>query len=166
MSDLVLGHRETEHVTIEVVARGYPHTTDYWDGSWLTTTIAIAAGAWRATYPADLRTEEFERFRDGLKALYDNLVGEALFASMEGWLFLELKGDGLGHIRVEGSAQDRVSGEPQRLEFVLPLINQTYLPALIDQLNDILDRFPVIGERPEPKAKSSTQRRKGRLRRK
>lgn len=164
MTDFVIGNLDSEHVTIEVIDRGYPTASDYWDGNWLRTMLTIAVGAWRATYPADLRTDEFERFQYQLRTLDADLTGEAVFTSMDGFLDLRLIGDGLGHIRVEGMAQDSADN-PSCLEFALPPIDQTYLPALIDSLTTILEKYPVIGDRPTPVGAPATQRRKSRFRR-
>jgi len=82
------------------------------------------------------------------------------------WLDFRLVGDGLGHIRIEASAMDRMFSDPSVLEFVLPQIDQTYLPDLVDQLNGITSAYPVIGDRPTlPTIPAAQVKRRSRWRR-
>jgi len=130
---------ETGQLTIQVLSRSAE--LDFWDGNWLDCNILIEAGGFRATFNANLRTDELERFFLDVKILYGSLRGEAIFDSMEEQLYICLKGDGLGHITAEGVARDR-PGTGNELKFVLEL-DQTHLFGTMSQLSELLNRFPV-----------------------
>jgi hypothetical protein len=94
-----------------------------------------------------LRSNEFAEFHDQLQKLYkDKEAPPAHFDSMEPWLqFTVERLDRLGHLRVAGRAQAEPFFEGHNiLQFVLEL-DQTYLPRVLDELDEILKEFPVIG---------------------
>lgn len=62
---------------------------------------------------------------------------------MEEQLHLRLRGDGRGHISVEGVARDG-AGTGNELRFALEL-DQTHLFSTMVQLSELLNRFPVRG---------------------
>ena len=92
---------------------------------------------------ANLRAEEFARFREELEALQG--PGHPSFESMESWLELKLERDGLGHVTVSGEANDN-PGWGNRVIFKLPDLDQTDLPELIRQLRRVESAFPVRGQ--------------------
>jgi hypothetical protein len=149
VAELLIGSPESEHVAVSVLGRAYPNATDFWDGNWLPCRIRIRAGAWDGTFGASLRADEFVTFRDGMERLYETLDGSATFETMEGWLELRMVGDGIGHVAISGVAKDRVSIGGSTLSFVIPDIDQTYLPAVIDQLRAIESAFPVVAAPPK-----------------
>lgn len=139
----VLGSENGDHLRVTVTNRLHQGATDYWDGNWLNTPVEIRAGAFRGQYVASLRAEELQGLLNGLKDLYESLVGEAKLHSMENWLILDVVGDRQGHVEIKGTAGDN-PGIGNWLEFKLSL-DQTFLPEAIRQLETILERFPVIG---------------------
>lgn len=144
---VVFGSLESEYLAIHVFRRLYD-VSDYWDGNWIDTEIRIRTRGITASYRADLRAEELERLRDGLVPMYETLSGGASLRSLEEWLSIDIEADRLGHCEVKYVAV--VSHSPRTaLESSLQL-DQTYLPAVINQLNRILAAFPVIGARPDP----------------
>lgn len=147
------GTETTSYIYVEVLSRARPGATDYWDGNWLNTVVEVTAGPWRGSYRASLRADEFAEFRNQLQALYEDTgIKQAQFHSMEPWLQLSLeRSDRLGHLRVAGRAQAEPFFEGHNLlQFVLEL-DQTYLPRVIDELEAIVNEFPVIGS-PNPTA--------------
>ena len=76
-------------------------------------------------------------------ALENNLAGTAEFSTMESQIELLLRGDGIGHVSVEGTVFDQ-AGVGNKLSFRLE-IDQTYLPQIVRSLDDVLQRFPVLG---------------------
>jgi hypothetical protein len=134
-----------DNIVVSVLGRAHPQYTDFWDGNWLSVKVAIQAGGFKGNYAADFRNEELARFHAALVRLYAAQEGVAAFETMEGQLSLKLTRDRLGHIAVEGIAQDD-AGIGNKLHFHFG-IDQTYLPALIAELDEILDKFPVIGKR-------------------
>lgn len=140
---LVVGRLSGEHLSIRPLRRRFPDAQDYWDGNWLDAEITLRVGAFRGAYEAQLRTDDFSRFRDALRRLYDELTGDAAFLSLEQWLRLRLVGDGRGHIAVTCDAMD-AAGLGNRLTFNLEL-DQTELPQMLRDLEAILRDFPVKG---------------------
>jgi hypothetical protein len=124
--------------------RLHPSASDYWDGNWTACAISVSAGRFGALYTADLRTDEFARFRDSLAAVYENLRGTALFEAMEDWIRIEASGDGKGHFTAVCEATDK-PGMGARLNFKLSF-DQTQIPKMIEALDAILGEFPVVGK--------------------
>lgn len=142
-TEILIGDSGGQHVLIQALVRRHPGLFDYSDGNWITCDIEIAAGAFRGSLRADLRSEEFLAFLEEVTSLSKTLEGTAMFSTMEGQIALALTGDGKGHVRVEGDAvDDAVPGN--RLHFAFE-IDQTYLPQICRALEYLLVAFPVIG---------------------
>ncbi len=135
--------RANTYVAIAPRCRERPEALDYWDGNWISTTITIAAGAFRGEFEAQLRAEEFVRFRDEVRPLYANLIGRAKFETMEEWLAIAIDGDGKGHFHASCVAVD-LPGTGNRLTFAIDF-DQTDLPEILRGLAAIISAFPVIG---------------------
>jgi hypothetical protein len=149
---LLIGSEGGEHVLLVPTHRGFPDAIDYWDANWIYTDVRISVGAFRGNFEAQLRTDEFSRFRASLAPLYQALSGEATLDSLETWLKIHVVGDGHGHFVASCVARD-IPGTGNTLTFSLAF-DQTDLPAIIRGLDDILRAFPVKGEagRAEPSA--------------
>jgi hypothetical protein len=142
--EVILGDSERERIKLTVLGRSHPSCTDYWDGNWLRTDVAVQVGGFSGRYVADLRAEEFRSFKDEVNNLYSALDGEAAFTTMEGQVSLLLRGDGLGHVSVKAELLDAAGiGNRLHCEFG---VDQTYLPALIDSLEAIDAAWPVLGQ--------------------
>jgi len=137
--------RSNAHVSVSVSPsrREFPELADYWDGNWVYATISIVAGGFRGEFEAQLRTEEFVRFRDELGPLHNSLVGRAKFDTMEEWLSIDIAGDGKGHFHADCVAID-MPGTGNRLTFGIDF-DQTDLPEILGGLNAITKAFPVVG---------------------
>jgi hypothetical protein len=144
-----IGALPDARVVLDIKRYKWPAANDYWDGNWLAVEVVITMGAWRGRFEASLRADDFERSHAELEELREDLSSAAQFSSLEPWLALRLKGDGLGHILIDGEATD-VLGKGARLSFQME-IDQTFLPALIAELRAVLEQFPVRGERPKPR---------------
>jgi hypothetical protein len=141
------GHETTSYISVEVLSRARPDATDYWDGNWLNSVVEVAAGPWRGSYRASLRADEFAELHNQLQVLYEDTGSQpAQFNSMEPWLqFSVERSDRLGHLRVAGRAQAEPFFDSHNvLHFALEL-DQTYLPRVLDELEQVLNEFPVIG---------------------
>jgi hypothetical protein len=135
-----------DSITITVQKRAYPNSTDFWDGNWLVSPIEFEIGEFAGVVSqAMLRTDEIERFQTSLRDLYERNEGEALLPSLENWIELRMRGDGIGHVEVQGEIRDAASGYGNELSFSLIGIDQTYLPEVLGQLDAILEAYPVIG---------------------
>lgn len=141
---VIVGREETERVALEVLGRERPNEDDFWDGNWLVVDVHIQAGGFIGHAVANLRAEEFRRFREGLEAAYNAVSGVATFETMEGWLTLTVNCERTGKVTIQGDATDR-AGTGNRLHFSLPDMDQTDLPALIDQLVECERAYPVVG---------------------
>jgi hypothetical protein len=144
MPRFVIGFETSEYVAVEPVVPPDPPAADYWDGNWLPCNIAVVVQGFRGSVNASLRREEFALFLDRLRALAIDLRGEAVFDTMEGCLSLKLRGDGRGHISATGVVMSS-PGAGNRLHFALPEHDQSMLAALIKQLAELQQRYPVIG---------------------
>ncbi len=87
---LVLGSVDADHLSIVLLGRAHPGTTDYWDGNWVRSTLEVRAGGFTAHVTAELRAEEIHRFAEGLKFINDNLFDAAVLQSMEDWITLSI----------------------------------------------------------------------------
>jgi hypothetical protein len=144
-----IGSPDSDHVVVRPRitrdAVGVSRGTDPDDGNWVSATIEIVAGAFRARIDAMLRVDDFVRFRDEVRLLNEDLSGTATFDTMEGWLRIEVQGDGRGHLRAGCEAVDS-PGTGNRLAFAIAL-DQTDLPAIVRDLDAVCQEAPVVGAR-------------------
>lgn len=149
MSELFVGRRSEDHIEIRALRWSHPQANDYWDGNWVDSEIRIDIKPWRATYPAQLRTEEFSQFHDQLREMYEGERKEASFEPMEPWIGLTLELDALGHIAIRGDAGPEGFGKffgQVRLSFhLMDAMEQTDLPPLIDDLDKLSREYPTKG---------------------
>jgi hypothetical protein len=142
--EVIVGDANGEHVSIRVLGRLHPNSDDFWDGNWLATPIEVSVGKFRGTVGASLRADELRRFRDAVERLHATLEGEAVLESMEEWLTLRLTAAGSGRLQVQGTVLDR-AGDGNRLTFKIDGLDQSYLPGIVDSLDDVDTFFPVLG---------------------
>jgi hypothetical protein len=149
MREVIIGHPDGDHIVLRVLRRKHPSATDYDDANWVDAQVSISVRPWRGVFNADLRTDEFARFRQELVELSNGTRPEAMFAPMEPWLefTLELGSSGEVHLKGESGPEGfgRVFNEAL-LEFDFSgFIEQASLPVVIHQLEAIEREFPVIG---------------------
>jgi hypothetical protein len=135
------GQSERERIEIDVLDYERKPVGEYWDDNWLNVEIRVHAGGFRGKASIAIITSELEKFLSELKPLYEKLVGEAKFATMEQQLGLRLNGDGKGHIELRGEVADQ-AGIGNRLFFNLRF-DQTQLKQSINDLEIIVATFPV-----------------------
>src|SRR5690606_4933969 len=68
-----------------------------WDKNWIKTKVVVKSGKFSGQYWGEFMTVDFEKFKQELSRLYDNLNGTANFNDLEGYLELKIIGDGIGH---------------------------------------------------------------------
>jgi len=112
-----------------------------WDKNWIKTKIEIKAGVFTGTYRGEFMTHDFVAFKKELKNLYINLDSSAKFEGLEGYLKIDIKGDGLGHLNAICVAND-APGYGNKLTSYF-YFDQTYIPHLLKQLDKIIEYFPV-----------------------
>lgn len=135
---------EKRKVEIEVLGRTHPDALDYWDGNWVPSFLHVEIPGFQADFMADLRTDEFQQFRDELKNMRDTLKGTAKLIHMEEVIQIEGVIDPLGMVWWKCRVCHPV-GEGAVLTFDFHF-DQTYLHGMIKDLNDILYEFPVFGK--------------------
>jgi hypothetical protein len=124
MRQIVIGHSESERVSIELVG---PRADD-----WVVARVEIACGVWKGAFKCEFYSGELHRFGEEIQQLYRTLDGTAKLSPTEPNLTLELTGDGKGHIAVSGrAAAEFYTGT--HLVFKFPL-DQTQLPAIAGAL--------------------------------
>ena len=101
MREVIIGSRDGDHVALRVLRRKYPRATDYDDGNWVDVEVSITVRPWRGAFNADLRTDEFARFRNELAELWNGTRREAMFAPMEPWLEFTLELGSSGSVNMK-----------------------------------------------------------------
>lgn len=142
----LIGDRDGDRLVIEVQGRAHPGADDYWDGNWLATPIDLRVQGFSASLPAQLRTDELRRFREGLGYINHWMKdGAAVLSSLDHWIELTIKPkDELGHLSVTGLASSL--HHDVELRFELHDMNLSHLPPMIDALSAIEDLYPVLGQ--------------------
>jgi hypothetical protein len=123
--------------------RQFPGNSDYWDGNWLIVRAEMrASGALIEVEGPILHIPELVRFRDELSKLNASLSRSAELRPLEPGLHLTLTAQSLGHISADLSITPDQLTQRHTFEFG---IDQSYLPALLDSLDQLLSEYPVIG---------------------
>jgi hypothetical protein len=106
--------------------------------------IDLVVHPFSCSFPADWETPTIRKFRSDLERAYETLEEEVHFSpDPDGTLKLELRGDGLGHFDVTGKACPNEGWRSPWLRFELPrLIDQTYLPPMINTLLEVEVQYP------------------------
>ena len=127
-----------------VHSRQFPEAQDQWDGNWLNVTAHCAgdgASVW-ASGPI-LDTVSLAGFRNGLERLHETLSGEAVLESLEPNVIVRVAAtDAAGHLRVRAEITPDLINQCHRFDFE---IDQSYLPAIIADLDSVMTTFPVRG---------------------
>jgi len=140
---LLVGPPDANHLALRPLRRSHPDSEDFWEGNWLKVDVSVLAGAFRGTFEADLRCDEFEQLLEQLSALQGAAQGAAALESAEGWVSLRLTLDPRG--RLVGTCEvrdDPALGSSLRFELAA---DQAGRPAMLDALAGILRAFPVVG---------------------
>jgi hypothetical protein len=116
-----------------------------WDRNWIKTNVTVKGGKFYGQYSGDFMTVDFEKFKQELSRLYDNLKGTANFNDLEGFLELKITGDGIGHFKVDVKACDQPGVNESKLSFTIGF-DQTELKELVNQLDRITKQFPISGD--------------------
>ena len=134
-----IGCSENEHVEIIINQFERTPTGDSFDDNWLLCTVNVSFGNFTGTFGASFQSYDFIQFTQELKKLYASLKGTATFSTMEGQLEIKLTGNGNGGIELTGMCMDSV-GVGNQLSFGT-VLDQTYLPSSITELEEILNGF-------------------------
>ena len=116
-----------------------------WDRNSIKTKITVKGGAFSGHYQADIMTVDFEKFKQDLDILYNNLKGGLIFENIEHAIQLQIVGDGNGHFEVKITANDSPGIYGNELRFTMAF-DQTEIKTLVNQLDKITKRFPITGD--------------------
>ncbi len=132
----------SESLLLRICGRTKPESQDFWDANWLGCSAEVCAGAFSRQVDRSIRNQDLDRFMNALEVL-DGRAGEALLDTLDGWLDVRVKRDEQGNVEARCELADNPVGGNQ-LEFHLTL-DRTTIPALVAQLREVLERFPVVG---------------------
>lgn len=124
-SELVIGRPDGDHLTVRIIGRMHPGSSDYWDGNWLISPISAHLGSFSAQLAAGLR-------------------GEAVLTSLERWISLTVGCRPNGSLAVTGELDDD-PGIGNRLTFAITGLDQTDIPAMLAALSAIERAYPLLG---------------------
>lgn len=116
-----------------------------WDKNWVNTKVTVKGGKFSGQYSGEFLTMDFEKFKQELSRLYNDLNGIVNFNDLEGYLELKIIGDGIGHFEVNVKACDQPGVNSSELTFTMGF-DQTELKNLVLQLERITKLFPIIGD--------------------
>ena len=135
---------EETKVEIDVLARKYPNSSDYWDGNWVISNVKVEVPGYYVTFLASLRTDEIRDFVIDLKSMNRHLKGKVILKNLESFIHFEGEMNKVGQIVWSGETCYPVgSGAVLSFEFVS---DQSHLYNLIKELENITYEYPVIGE--------------------
>ena len=144
MAELVVGNPDSEFVRAGFGVRPYPEGRTTYERNLVAVRLEIVTLPFSGSFDATWLVESIPCFRGELVQLYDSLEGVAHFSpDYEGSLVLDLAGDGLGHVSVAGTCCADAAAGPW-LRFNLATIDQTYLPALIGDLEALEHLYPAV----------------------
>ncbi|WP_420580849.1 WapI family immunity protein [Reichenbachiella sp.] len=116
----------------------YPNSSD-WDQKFLSCSVELKSGAFSGNFNGEFMVDDFKSFSQQLQNLYKTLKGTANFNCLEDYVNIVVTGDGIGHL----SAKCVVTDSPfplNSLQFELEF-DQTYLPNIINDLDQIVSKF-------------------------
>lgn len=131
-------------IQIDVLNRNFPNSNDYWDGNWVTSNVNMEIPGYCVSFVADLRTDELRDFLNELQTMNTTLKGKTILKNLDSFLHFEAEIDKLGKVKWSIETQ-YLSGYGAILNFQFKS-DQSYLPKLIKELEDILLIYPVIGK--------------------
>lgn len=132
-----------EFLSIVLIGRSHSEASDYWDGNWVTALVDLRAGGFRGSVGGHIRAEELAKFHDQLVRLQELLLGSAEFTTMEGWISIQLEGNGQGHIKCHCIIRDE-PGIGNTLDCRLAT-DQTFTRQTLRELTEAVKTFPIIG---------------------
>jgi hypothetical protein len=129
---------------IETLNQVYENSDLDWDNNWIKCKIYVSGGVFSGNYFAELQTVDFEKFKCDINSLYENLNGVIEFNDLEGYVNIEIKGDGIGHFKCITTCEDFPGINSATLSFEIDF-DQTYIKKIVYQLNEITKKFPIKG---------------------
>jgi hypothetical protein len=128
--------------SLQVHGRTEPSAKDYWAANWLHCTAEVSVGTHHAKSEWQLRNEDLARFLRGLEDL-DVRAGVALLDTGDGWVDVQIIRD--EQRGIEARCQLASDAEIGELAEFRVSMDEASLPELIDQLLNVMHKFPIIG---------------------
>ena len=125
------------------IKQNFPDSKDSWDRNWIEVNVEFKIDSFRGNFNGNFMTLDFENFKQQLRKLYSDLKGYANFESTDNLVKIQMKGDGIGHIEVNCAVSDD-GGFSKNFEFKIE-IDQTQIPDIINDLNQLTKKFPIEG---------------------
>ena len=123
--------------------RQFPDLVDYWDANWIN--VNVHCGGQGASVWVNgniIHLSEIFGFLQGAEQLFKELNGKAELHCMEPYLLVELEAKKHGQIEMTVNiTPDNLS---QKHEFLFN-IDQSYLPNLILECKEVLEKYPIKG---------------------
>jgi hypothetical protein len=141
-TEILIGDSAGSHVLITPVGRSQPGLFDDRDGNGIDCEITVAAGAFRGTFRAVVRSEEVRMFLDDVAQVERTADGAATLTAQDGQLTVSLSVGDSGSVGVTGEAVDDAGGNTLRFAFTT---ERSSLDPLSRSLEHLLAVFPVIG---------------------
>jgi len=120
-------------INIDVFAEPEKHAEPS-RNTWAEVSILAETPQFRAAFDESIMLWELTTFREDLKRLHTDLSGEIVWRSVETFVNLKATMDRLGHIHWE---IDLIRYHPTATLYLEFESDQSYLPALIEQLDSI-----------------------------
>jgi hypothetical protein len=146
----VISGSESATVRLAFSGRMHEDPADYWDANWLLTKLTGVVDGFSFEIDAALRSDEVERFRQGVEQLSERGSGQARLSSLEEWIDLVITGDESGRLEVAGFISGDRNRSRNRLQFVFDIDQQSFLTALLTELAVVESRFSVLGSAHRP----------------
>ena len=131
-------------IRIELIKYSHSNTEMDWDANWVRGFVKVKGGKFTGEFCAELMTIDFVNFKNELGKLYEKLNGIATFKTLESQVEITIIGDGIGHLIAKCKVMDK-AGIGNKLEFEIDF-DQTHIPKILNQLENINDKYPVIGD--------------------
>ena|SRR5215468_4101522 len=125
-----------------VHGRQFPEAQDYWDGNWLNVTAHCgSAGASVWVSGAVLMVTDLARFAAQCRGLSEGHLAEATLSPLEPELRVLIgQIDRQGHLVLRVEITPDPVTQQHSFEFA---IDQSYLPALLSEVNAVLREYPI-----------------------
>lgn len=106
---------------------------------WLNASLQFDYDGFTAKFPFSMMLNDLYPFIDQLKTLYNTLMGDAEFSNIENNVRLHFLTTGLGQVSIQGTLRHNMNQDLKTL-FVIDT-DQTFLPPLIAECNEILNQY-------------------------
>lgn len=131
-------------LTISISHAPFPDSESYWDRNVVNCHVKAAAnGAFVEVQNEFVHTGELRQFALDLTNVYDALKGECELAPLNANFRAKLASDGLGHFLIEVLISPDWPTQSHEFKF---RTDQSYLPAILTSIWQVLEQYPVIGD--------------------